>query len=163
MLGPQACDDPSKAWNGPCHTALPCCPGRADGILHHELACVLTSRPLLIVIVSPVSSVSQPSVLAVPDDTVQSVFAPLCGLSSHNQTWVRLIFFHSIQLSPRKFQFESTHDSQWLYKTWFKSNFKMDLWNLIQTDSWLKKLSGYFGSNQLTTQKLSRILIRIDS
>ena len=60
--------------------------------------------------------------------------------------------FSFIQLSLRKFWFDSamTHNgftkmiqiSSWL---------KMDFWNLIQSDSWLKKLPEYFDSNQLKT------------
>ena len=36
------------------------------------------------------------------------------------QAWYDSIFY-SIQFSLRKFWFDSTHDSQWLYKNWFKS------------------------------------------
>ena len=57
---------------------------RAARILHPQLTWVLTSRPLLTVIVSPVSSVSHPSVLAAPADTERSVFARVFGLVSQN-------------------------------------------------------------------------------
>ena len=40
---------------------------------------------------------------------------------------------------------------------------KMDFWNLIPIDSRLKMLQEDFDSNQITSQKISRILIRIDS
>ena len=40
----------------------------------------------------------------------------------HEQTWVWYdSLFYSIQLSLRKFWFDTTHDSQWRYKNWFKS------------------------------------------
>ena len=44
----------------------------------------------------------------------------LINTLAYSQTWVRSIFY-LIQLSPRKFWFDSTHDSQWLHKNWFKS------------------------------------------
>ena len=61
--------------------------------------------------------------------------------------------FDSIQLSLKKFWFDSTHDSQWLYKNWFKS-----ARDSIEIDSSLKKLPEYFDSNQLTTQNTSKNL-----
>ena len=40
----------------------------------------------------------------------------------HQQTWVWYdSLFYSIQLSLRKFWFDTTHDSQWRYRNWFKS------------------------------------------
>ena len=69
----------------------------------------------------------------------------------------------------RKFCFDSTHDSQWLYKNWFNSDhgskWISEVWFksthdskrfhhiLIQISYRLKTLPLYFDSNPLTTQK----------
>ena len=59
----------------------------------------------------------------------------------HQQTWVWYdSLFYSIQLSLRKFWFDTTHDSQWRYRNWFKST------------EYSKCISEIF-SNQLMTQK----------
>ena len=58
--------------------------------------------------------------------------------------------FYLIQLGLRKFRFNSTHDSPWLYENWFKS--------AHDSEEFLK-----FDSNRVMTQKLSVILIRIKS
>ena len=78
-------------------------------------------------------------------------------------------FFYSIQLSLRKLWFDSTNCSHRLYKNWIKisSRPKMDLWNLIQIDSWLKryliqinsrlKTLQNFDLNRLVAQKIWNI------
>ena len=64
-------------------------------------------------------------------------------------------FCYSIQLSLRKFWFDSTHESQMVLQKLIQisSRLKMDFGNLIQIDSRLKKVPGYFHSTQLKTQK----------
>ena len=65
------------------------------------------------------------------------------------------LFFYSIQLSLRKFWFDSTHDSQWLSNTWFKST--QDPKRISETSfKSTHDLKSFqkFDSNQLTTQKV---------
>ena len=64
--------------------------------------------------------------------------------------------FYSIQLSLRKFWFDSTHGSQWLYKNRFKST---------HDSKWISEIWFKFPFTLavLTTAKASRILIQINS
>ena len=78
------------------------------------------------------------------------------------------ILFDSIQLNLKKFWFDSTHDSQWLYKNWLKSAHDSksisEIWSkstydsksfqniLIQIISRLKKTLRNFDSNWLMTE-----------
>ena len=72
---------------------------------------------------------------------------------SCDQTWVRLnsFWFDSTQ-SQKAFIRLMTHNGFTRIDS-ISSRLKMDFWNLIEIDSWLKKLSECFDSNQLTTQK----------
>ena len=88
----------------------------------------------------------------------QIAFAPFSGLwrGSQAQIWVWLKFFYSIQLSLRKFWFDSTHGSQWLYKNRFKSTHDSkwisEIWFKSTHDC---KTFQNFDSNQLTIQNFS--------
>ena len=68
-------------------------------------------------------------------------------------TLVWLIFLFDSTQSQKVliYWYGSTHDSQWFYNNWFKSTrLKMDLWNVIQIDSWLKKLPEFWFKSTLT-------------
>ena len=86
-----------------------------------------------------------------------SIFDPVSGGNttgcSGEQTWYDSIFY-SIQLSLRKFWFDSTQDSQWLYKTWFISTHDSkrmsEIWFISTHNS---ESFQNFDWNQLTTEK----------
>ena len=71
----------------------------------------------------------------------------------HEQTWVWYdSLFYSIQLSLRKFWFDTTHDSQWRYKNWFKST---------HDSKWISEI--LFKSTHKSKKKTFRILNWINS
>ena len=73
--------------------------------------------------------------------------------------------FYSYQLSLKKFWFDSTHDSQWLYRNWFKSTHDSK-WI---SENWLKSTHDskssriFWFKSTHDSKKLSRILIQINS
>ena len=80
------------------------------------------------------------------------------------QTWIRRVVFIRFNLVPEIFGPDSTHDSQWLSKNCFKSSHDSE-W-LLEFDSYrlmAQMAFQNFDSNWLKTQKVSRILIQINS
>ena len=80
------------------------------------------------------------------------------------QTWVRLKFFDSIQLSLRMFWFWL---NSWLTMTFqeliqINSRLELAFWNLIQIDSWLKWLPRIWIQIDSRLKWPSRILIQIN-
>ena len=73
--------------------------------------------------------------------------------------------FYSIQLSLRKYWFDSKHDSQWLYENWFKtthdSQLISEIWFRSTHDS--KSIQNILIQINSRLRKRPRILIPIDS